>query len=91
MAYGSVATRASNRFDYNTVSWVKGHEFTWEEYYQKMRLEIYTTHDTITAPSAAYFMGKVMFSTFVITFMWWYFDHVVPDNRGVAFNFYFMF
>lgn len=27
----------------------------------------------------------------VIIFMWWYLDHVIADNRGVAYNFYFMF
>ena len=36
-------------------------------------------------------MDKMLFSMCVIIFMWWYLDHVIADNRGVAYNFYYMF
>jgi hypothetical protein len=33
-----------------------------------------------------------MFSSmYWIIFLWWYLDHVIAENRGVAYSFYFMF
>ena len=91
MAFGLVATRASQRFNFSTLSWVPGDKYSTADYYASHKYTINSLNDEFFAPSCYYMMQHMYIEIVVIFSIWWYLDHVLASNRGVAYNFLFMF
>jgi len=89
MAFGSVASIASTKFDLNSFGWVPGNRFDDEMFYKDRDFYLSFFHMTISAPSPAYFMNRVYQSMIGATLIWLYLDHVISSNRGASYRFYF--
>lgn len=91
MAFGTVATRASPRFSFQTMSYTKGEKFGKDKYYYGKTYKIDTTGDMITQPSTAYMVNHFYTQLWVLVIIWWYFDHILSSNRGAPLPPYFLF
>ena len=91
MAFGLTARAAGSRLDYDSMSWRPGGKFGEKEYHEDVVEHTAATGALIHAPSPARFMSAMYWAQFCIWLLWWYLDHVLASNRGVAYCFYFMF
>jgi ABC-type multidrug transport system fused ATPase/permease subunit len=91
MAFGLTARAGGARLNYDSMSWTPGAKFGSAEYYADIREIAQATGAHIHAPSVASFMSSMYWTQFWIWVLWWYLDHVLASNRGVAYCFYFMF
>lgn len=59
MAFGTIGTIASDKWDFNAMSWTKGRKFEDHEYYDDrvFYLSMFKSH--IKCPSPHYFMNKI--------------------------------
>lgn len=89
MAFGLVASLASDKFDLNGMNWVKGRVYEDHEFYEDRVFYLSFFHTHIRAPSGSYFMNKIYTSMIFSIVMWLYLDHVVSSNRGVSYRLFF--
>ena len=91
VAFGLMSLIASKRFNYNTVNWVDGTHFGYEEYIWERTIVVKTTHDVMHPPSVRHFVRNIQETTVFFVIAFWYFDHILSSNRGVAYPLLFPF
>jgi hypothetical protein len=91
LGFGLMSMIASKRFNYNTVNWVDGSHFGLKEYYWERRIVVTTTNDVMYPPSVAYCVNCLIYTTIFFVVAFWYFDHILSSNRGVAYSMLFPF
>ena len=89
-AFSLVAAYASKNMNWNEMRWTDGLPFSTEMYYKKNEYH----NDSLgwfRLPSVHHIVLRTVNMTFVFFVLWWYLDHVIANNRGVALPFNFMF
>jgi len=86
LAFGLVAIQASRHFEADSLNWSMGEPFTWEMYNTPKEFRTKATHDLLLAPAAAHFVSRLFQQQILFAVLFWYLDHVLASNRGVAYG-----
>jgi hypothetical protein len=90
ITYGSISRVASTHIDSNDFGWLKGRDYTWEDFFTPLTGK-FIVGDNFHAPSPAFTYMCTVISLILLLILTWYFDHVISANRGVGSPLYFPF
>jgi len=88
-AFGDIALKASSHYSNSAHRWVSGDDYTWHDFVKTIHGKVSGT--SYSVPPTIVTMITLIGNAFMICILAWYFDHVMPSNRGCADPFYFMF
>ena len=91
MAFGQICFVASKRFHFDSISWIDGRKITMDDYYASTEMISKTTLDVIHTKPIAHFVHCINQTSVGLFILFWYFDHILSSNRGVAYSLYFPF
>mmetsp|Transcript_2362 Transcript_2362/g.3571 ORF Transcript_2362/g.3571 Transcript_2362/m.3571 type:complete len:181 (-) Transcript_2362:1214-1756(-) len=89
LAFGIIARKASMSFDHNTQNWREPTHFTWDDFYEEQTMKFDLENTTIYVPSVSSQITMFQWQLGLYFLLFWYFDHVISSNRGVAWSLYF--
>jgi len=92
MIFGVIAHTACNHFSSVSMNWVPGVVYDDSMWYENLHFHKESQEGgDLNVPSPSHYMNKMYMDFVLLTFMWWYLDHVLSSNRGAPHNFYFIF
>jgi hypothetical protein len=81
----------STKFNYSTLNWNPGTHFGPEEYHKVYDWKVETIKSHIITEPISHFVHCLEATTIAVFIIFWYFDHILSSNRGVAYSLYFPF
>lgn len=91
LGFAVIGLIAAESFDTFSMNWVDGKPFTDFEFNKEVTRKASMTDDIIEQPAASHFYSNMVFLNYVYLALWFYLDHIISSNRGVAYSFYFPF
>ena len=90
ICFGAIVKVACFHLEPSYLVWVAGKKYTWEMFTQEVKGE-FGDGVGYTMPSARAMYLVMIGNCVFFALLAWYFDHVIPSNRGVAQPYYFLF
>lgn len=91
LGFGITARIATRHIPLATNKWEDGAPYTWDDYYSSDVIKIKITDERLDVPPVAYYVYRIWVSFYINVFLFWYLDHILASNRGVAHSLFFPF